>query len=287
MEETSMRKPLLVFIALLIAAGAFAQAPQPAVKYPRPSQKSTLTQTIGTTDMTIIYSRPGVKGRQIWGALVPYDQVWRTGANEATQISFSDDVTINGQALPKGTYSLHTIPGQDSWTLIFNKVSDQWGSYSYDATKDALRVTTKPEKAAATEWLTFEVPSLTTDKATVVVRWENVAVPFTVDAGTTAKTLAAARTAITSAKADDWRTPLGAAQFALDNNLLSEAQTWSDQAVKTSENTRTLWLKARLLQKQGNLADAVRTGESAIAKAAPADKDLAATIRTTVDTWKK
>ncbi|MGZ8829627.1 MAG: DUF2911 domain-containing protein, partial [Thermoanaerobaculia bacterium] len=261
--------------------------PQPAVKYPRPSQKSSLMQTIGTTDMTITYSRPGVRGRQIWGALVPYDQVWRTGANEATAISFSDDVSINGQALPKGTYSLHSIPGKDSWTLIFNKVADQWGSYSYDATKDALRVTTKPEKAAATEWLTFEVPQLTPDKATVVLRWENVAVPFTVDAGTTAKTLAAARAAIASAKADDWRTPLGAAQFALDNNLLTEAQTWSDQAVKTSENTRTLWLKARLLQKQGHLADAVRTGEAAIAKAAPADKDLAATIRTTVDSWKK
>jgi len=282
-----MRKPLLALIALLIAANAFAQAPQPAVKYPRPSQKSSLMQTIGTTDMTITYSRPGVKGRPIWGALVPYDQVWRTGANEATAISFSDDVSINGQALPKGTYSLHSIPGKDSWTLIFNKVADQWGSYSYDATKDALRVTTKPEKAAATEWLTFEVPQLTPDKATVVLRWENVAVPFTVDAGTTAKTLAAARAAIASAKADDWRTPLGAAQFALDNNLLTEAQTWSDQAVKTSENTRTLWLKARLLQKQGHLADAVRTGEAAIAKAAPADKDLAATIRTTVDSWKK
>jgi Protein of unknown function (DUF2911) len=282
-----MRKPLLALIALLIAVNAFAQAPQPAVKYPRPSQKSSLMQTIGTTDMTITYSRPGVKGRQIWGALVPYDQVWRTGANEATAISFSDDVSINGQALPKGTYSLHSIPGKDSWTLIFNKVADQWGSYSYDATKDALRVTTKPEKAAATEWLTFEVPQLTSDKATVVLRWENVAVPFTVDAGTTARTLAAARAAIASAKADDWRTTLGAAQFAFDNNMLSEAQTWSDQAVKTSENTRTLWLKARLLQKQGHLADAVRTGEIAIAKAGPDDKELAATIRTTVDSWKK
>ena len=282
-----MRKQLLVLVAMLIAVSAFAQAPQPAVKYPRPSQKSSLMQTIGTTDMTITYSRPGVKGRPIWGVLVLYDQVWRTGANEATSISFSDDVSINGQALAKGTYSLHSIPGKDSWTLIFNKVAEQWGSYSYDATKDALRVTTKPEKGAATEWLTFEVPQLTFEKATVVLRWENVAVPFTVDAGTTAKTLAAARAAIASAKADDWRTPMGAAQFALDNNLLSDAQTWSDQAVKTSENTRTLWLKARLLQKQGRVADAVRTGEMAIAKAGTDDKDLAATIRTTVDTWKK
>src|SRR6476620_3450816 len=106
-----MRKTLIIVIALAFGVSAFAQQPQGAVKYPRPSQKSSLMQTIGTTDMTITYSRPGVKGRQIWGALVPYDKVWRTGANEATSISFSDDVSINGQSLAKGTYSLHSIPG--------------------------------------------------------------------------------------------------------------------------------------------------------------------------------
>jgi len=122
-----MRRIIFSMCTLLIALSAFAQpAQQPAVKYPRPSQKSTLMQTIGATDMTITYSRPGVKGRPIWGALVPYDKVWRTGANEATTISFSDDVSVNGQTLPKGTYSLHSIPGKDSLTLIFNKVAEQW-----------------------------------------------------------------------------------------------------------------------------------------------------------------
>src|SRR5437764_15280789 len=97
-----MRKALL-FISILFTTAALAQQQAPAVKYPRASPKSTLMQTIGTTDMTITYSRPGVKGRKIWGALVPYGQVWRTGANEATTIAFSDDVTINGQKLPAGT----------------------------------------------------------------------------------------------------------------------------------------------------------------------------------------
>jgi hypothetical protein len=283
-----MRKTLLTAIAVLVACSAVAQdAQQPQVKYPRPSQKSTLMQAIGNTDMTIIYSRPGVKGRQIWGALVPYDQVWRTGANEATDITFSDDVTINGQPLAKGTYSLHSIPGKDSWTLIFNRVADQWGSYSYDQSKDALRVTAKPEKAAMTEWMTFEVPQLSNDKATVVLRWENLAVPFTVETGTTAKTIAAARAAVASAKADDWRTANQAAQFAFDNNMLNEANAWNAAAVKAGENTNTLWLKARLLQKQGQIADAVRTAEQAIAKATPQQAELAKEIRKQVDSWKK
>ena len=282
-----MRKTFFTISMLLVALGAIAQTQPPAVKYPRPSQKSSLMQTIGTTDMTITYSRPGVKGRTVWGALVPYDKIWRTGANEATTISFSDDVSIDGQTLPKGTYSLHTIPGKISWTLIFNKVADQWGSFNYDQTKDQLRVTSTPMKAPFTEWLTFEVPQLSADRATVVLRWENLAVPFTVETGTISKTMSAARAAVSSAAADDWRTPLRAASFALDNGNLTDAQSWSDQAVKAQENIQTLWLKARLLAKQGKKADAVRTGEMAIAKAGPKDGELASEIRNDVDNWKK
>ena len=283
-----MRKIAFTVATLLVTIGAFAQqSTQPQVKYPRPSQKSSLMQSIGNTDMTITYSRPGVKGRTVWGALVPYDKVWRTGANEATTISFSDDVTVNGQALPKGTYSLHTIPGRDSWTLIFNKVADQWGSFNYDQSKDQLRVTTTPQKAAFTEWMTFEVPQLNADKATVVLRWENLAVPFTVETGTTTKTISAARTAVSSAAADDWRTPLNAANYAFDNGMMNDAKAWSDQAVKSNENIRTLWLKARILQKNGQLADAVRTAEIAISKAGPKDTELASEIRTELNNWKK
>ncbi len=283
-----MRKIAWTVVTMLVALGAYAQmqSQTPQVKYPRPSQKSSLMQTIGTTDMTITYSRPGVKGRVIWGGLVPYDKVWRTGANEATTISFSDDVTVNGQPLPKGTYSLHTIPGHDSWTLAFNKVADQWGSFSYDQTKDQVRVQATPEKAPFTEWMMFEVPQLSVDKATVVLRWENLAVPFTVETGTTKKVAAAARAAAAAAAADDWRTPLRAANYAFDNGMMSDAQAWSDQAVKAEANISTLWLKARILQKQGQLADAVRTGEMAIAKAGPKDAELAGEIRTELGHWK-
>jgi Protein of unknown function (DUF2911) len=283
-----MRKIVFTTCMLLVALCAFGQTAQPpAVKYPRPSQKSSLMQSIGTTDMTIVYSRPGVKGRAVWGALVPYDKVWRTGANEATTIAFSDDVSVNGQTLPKGTYSLHTIPGKDSWTLIFNKVADQWGSFTYDQTKDQLRVNATPMKAPFTEWMTFEVPQLTADKATVVLRWENLAVPFTVETGSTSKTMGAARAAASTAAADDWRTPQRAASYAFDNGNLADAQTWSDQAVKANANIQTLYLKARLLAKQGKKADAIRTGEMAISKAGDKDTELVGEIRSDVDSWKK
>src|SRR5687768_6036427 len=122
-----MRKTLIALLTLVAATSLSAQ-----VKTPRPSPTASLTQTVGLTDVTIKYSRPGVRGRTIWGDLVPHDKVWRTGANEATTITFSEDVTVGGQKLAKGTYSLHTTPGREAWTIHFNSVPDQWGSYSYD-----------------------------------------------------------------------------------------------------------------------------------------------------------
>src|SRR5918992_1151428 len=166
---SSLKRISVSFFAVLFvfcfAASAFAQ-----VRVPRPSQKASVTQTIGVTDVTITYHRPGVKGRKIWGdppagapagtatlddararpadaVIVPFGRVWRTGANEATTFKVTDDVLINGQPLAAGSYSLHTIPGRDEWTIIFNKDDGQWGSFTYDEKKDALRVKAKPQAA--------------------------------------------------------------------------------------------------------------------------------------------
>lgn len=276
-----MRKSILMVLTLALATSTFAQQ----LRSPRPSPSASLTQTIGITDMTIKYSRPGVKGRAIWGALVPYDKVWRTGANEATTISFSDDVWINGQKLPKGTYSLHTIPGPSQWTVIFNGVADQWGSYSYDQAKDVLRVNVTPEAAPHAEWLTFEVPELSTDTAKVAIHWEKLSVPFTVDTKSTERTLASLRNAMKP----DWRTPFVAANFAFENKAASEAEinAWLDQSLKVNENISNLWLRARVAERAGDKATAIRYAEHAIAAATPEQADFAAEIRKTVDTWKK
>ncbi|MCU1231858.1 MAG: hypothetical protein JWO97_4742, partial [Acidobacteria bacterium] len=266
----------LTLAALLLTAALPLAAQQPQLRTPRPSQKQIVTQTVGVTDITINYSRPGVKGRAIWGALVPYDKVWRTGANEATSIAFSDDVTINGQALPKGTYSLHTIPSKDEWTIIFNKVAEQWGSYSYDEKADALRVKVKPEKSEFREWLTFEFPQLSVDQTTVAIRWENVSVPFTVNTDTVNKTLGNIKKAMANSKGDAWRLPYLAAQTVFDAGATNpDATQWIDDSIKANENINNLWLKARMQAKAGNVAEARKTGAAAFAKATPEQADFA------------
>ena len=124
----------------------------------RPSPAATATGKAGNTTITINYSQPSVKGRKIWGDLVPYGKVWRTGANEATTFEVDNNVKIEGQALPKGKYALFTIPGENEWTIIFNKTANQWGSFRYVQDDDALRVKVKPGKAPAmTEKMTIKV----------------------------------------------------------------------------------------------------------------------------------
>ncbi|HEX9493978.1 MAG TPA: DUF2911 domain-containing protein, partial [Thermoanaerobaculia bacterium] len=275
-----MRKTIfaIAMTAALPLSAQQAQAPQ--LRTPRASQKQVVTQTVGFTDITITYSRPGVKGRQIWGALVPYDKVWRTGANEATTIAFSDDVTINGQPLPKGTYSLHTIPGKDQWTIVFNNTANQWGSFNYDPAKDALRVTAKPHGDEFHEWLTFEIPDVSPDSATVAIKWANLAVPFTIGTNTTQKVLADARAAVAAAKPDDWQTPLRAATFAIENRVdLDEANRWLDQSIKVNENIRNLFEKARAQAMAGDRAGAIATAQKAISKAGEKDKDVVGEIQ--------
>jgi hypothetical protein len=276
-----MRKALLTMTMLLAATTVSAQ-----VRAPRPSPKASLMQSVGLTDITINYNRPGVKGRAIWGALVPYDQVWRTGANEATTIQFSDDVWIDGNKLAKGLYSLHTIPNPTEWTVIFNSVAEQWGSYSYDAAKDALRIKVTPQTAEHREWLTFEVPELTTDTAKIAIRWEKIVVPFTVDTKSTERTM----TQFRNAMSPDWRTPYMAADFAFNNKGAAsdaEVSAWVEQSLKVNQNISNLWLRARMADRAGNRADAIRYGEQAIAAATPQQADFASEVRRTVDRWKK
>jgi DUF2911 family protein len=273
-------------LALTLALPLGAQTP-PSFKVPRPSPKSILTETVGFTDVTITYSRPSARGRQIFGGLVPYGQVWRTGANEATTISFSDDVTINGQALPKGMYSLHTIPAKDQWTIIFNKVANQWGSFNYEQAQDALRVTAKPHGDEYNELMTFSIPKVTSDDATVEIKWTNVAVPFTIGTGTTSKVLADARAAVAGAKPDDWQTPLRAATFAIENRVdLEEANRWLDQSIKINENLRNLFEKARAQAAMGDRAGAIATARKAIAKATKEDAEEVPEIEHSIASWK-
>ncbi|MBZ5639536.1 MAG: DUF2911 domain-containing protein [Acidobacteriia bacterium] len=254
-------------IVLLCAAALalFVPSTFAELKLPRVSQKGTVTQAVGLTDVAITYSRPGVKGREIWGGLVPYDKVWRTGANEATTFSVSKDVTIDGKALPAGTYSLHTIPGKASWTVIFNKKADQWGSYSYDAAQDALRIDTQPTDGPSVEWLTFSFPDVEFDSATVELAWEKVRVTFKIGTDTTKQALADIRQAL-SGEVKEWNVPFNAANFAFNANVdnKAEALKWIDQSIAVKENFFNLRLKAQMLAKDGRKAEAVAIAEKAV-----------------------
>jgi len=269
-----MRKRLLclvgAFAAVMVVSVAWAQQ----LDLPRPSPKATVSQTVGLTDVTITYCRPSVKGRVIWGGLVPYDQVWRTGANEATTITFTDDVTIEGTKLPAGTYGLFTIPGKDEWTVIFNKGAKQWGAYEYKQDQDALRIKVKPHGDEFRELLTMWFPAVSTESATVAMSWEKLTVPFTVKVDTVEKVLAAARRAI-----DDWRLPYRAAAFCLDNNVnLAEARGWMDKSIAMKETMYNLAGKARFLALDGKKADAIALAKKAIAVGKAADPKADTTI---------
>jgi Protein of unknown function (DUF2911) len=283
-----MRKTIAICLFLASAVLPLAaQQTAPALKLPRPSQHQVVTQTVGLTDITVDYSRPVAKGRTIFGGLVPYDAVWRTGANEATQITFSDDVTINGQALAKGTYSLHTIPGKESWTLIFNKVAKQWGSFTYDVAQDALRVTAKPQKAPFAEVFTIGFPDVTPDNAAVMLHWAELSVTFTVGTNTTATVMKSASAAVDAAAATDSQTPNRAASFALDAGNNEQAMKWIDQSLKVKQTMGGLYLKARIQAKGGDRAGAIATGETALKMATPKDDALSAEIRESIVDWKK
>jgi Protein of unknown function (DUF2911) len=172
-------KSIFNIAAMLGLVFMWAALPAHAQDKKTASPAAKVTQTVGTAKINIDYSRPSVKGRKIWGELVPMGEVWRTGANSATVFETDKPVMIQGKELPAGKYALFTVPGEKEWTIIFNSDAGQWGAYKYDKAKDVLRVMAKPEKAAAlTEMLTIELAA--DGKAAIV--WENVKVPFMVKA---------------------------------------------------------------------------------------------------------
>jgi len=295
---------LSILVLFVAAAAANAQ-----LRLPRPSQGASVTQTIGVTDITINYSRPAVKGRAIFGdvsakdnyakgeatldnqnirpkdmVIVPYGHVWRTGANEATQFEVTDDVLINGQKLPAGKYSLHTIPGKDEWTVIFNSDAGQWGSFDYSEAKDVLRVKAKPQWVDdSQELLGYSFDPVGDNAATVNIRWEKVRVPFTVQVDVVGTTLAKARKAVAGAKPDDWRTPLSAAGYAKQNNDMEDAKAWIDASLKAVDSSiaakptfQNLSARTSILLNAGRKDEAFATADKAIAQGKADKVDTAA-----------
>jgi hypothetical protein len=275
------------FAAAFVATPLVAQTPLPPLQE---SPAASVSHTIGTTDVTIDYHRPGVKGRTIWGALVPYGEVWRTGANDATTIRFEDAAKIDGHDVPAGTYAFFAIPEKDHWTLILNKTAKQWGAYSYDEKQDLMRWSATPKSAEMTEWLTYAIEPSGADGATVHLRWEKLDVAFTVSVDVKAVMLSKIDRALGQAKSDDWQVRLQAARYYFDTDYkLDQALAWTDDSIKIQENYRNCELKARILHKQNRDAQALPFLEKAIdlAKSKKASQAYIDGLAKLAAEWKK
>ena len=245
-----MRKSIAltpVFIAIVFAA-TLAHAQSAVLDLPRDSQHAKVIQRVGITDITINYHRPLVKGRKVWGGLVPYGQVWRAGANENTTIEFTDPVTIEGKPLAKGIYGLHMLPTENEWTVIFSKTATAWGSFTYNQSEDALRVTVKPQTAEMKEALAYEVDDVTPTSAVITLRWEKVAVPFKIEINTNeivAQNLHGQLRGLAQYTWDGWD---DAANYFLTNKYnLEEAVKYEDRSIGVEERYDNLMTKSRIL----------------------------------------
>lgn len=252
-----MRSFLRIAVFLLAAAAVIPAGAQ--VKIPRASQLSTLTQTIGITDVTIRYSRPGVKGREIWGKLVPYDQTWRTGANEATTIAFSDTVTVEGKTVPPGRYGLAVIPSASSWTVAIHNKPDMEGAFDYTKDDDVIRFTVTPQPGEHQEWMRFSFEDLKENAGTVVLAWEKLRISFTIGTPTYDLVMRSARSTVA------YQPPMQAANYLLGKNTeLEQALKWIDLSLSIDENYWNLRVKAQLLNATGKKSEAIAAMERAV-----------------------
>ncbi|MVN90941.1 DUF2911 domain-containing protein [Mucilaginibacter aquatilis] len=261
----------LVCIALALGGATTVQA-QNGLKLPQASTAQTLTQEFGLGKITLNYSRPNTKGRKIFGALEPYGAVWRTGANSATTITFTDEVMLEGQKVLPGEYALFTIPDAKEWTIILNKAAKQWGAYEYKQAEDVLRVSVKPAKSAAfTETFTAQFANVAATTAELVLAWENTAV--TVHLKTDIDTRIMAN--IDEAMKGDKKPYFSAAQYYFENGKdLNKALEWMNEAEKSAPKAYYIrYWKARVQLKKGDKAGAIATAKQGVALAKEAKND--------------
>lgn len=261
------------------------------LRLPQPSPAATITQTIGLTPVTIKYHAPGVKGRAVWGELVPFNQVWRTGANEATLITFPDPVTINGEALAAGTYSLFSLPERlDSWLVIFNKDTTLWGTEGYSAAADALRVKAQASPDSFYETFQFAFSDLTPEAGTLSFCWEKQRVAVKIEVDTNKKALLLLQEDLKKAKADDWELYAQAANYLIQKDTEHElALAWLDKSITIQDNFYNNWLKAQLLALKAEFDGAIALGKKAakLGKKAPTEfQKYESDIERNLNIWK-
>jgi hypothetical protein len=255
-----------------LAAVAAAQAP---VIVPQPSPEASVSQTVGLTKLEIRYHRPAVNKRKVWGELVPMGEVWRAGANENTTITFSTPVSVEGKNVAAGTYGIHMIPGDKQWTVALSNVSSAWGSFSYDQKEDAVRVTVEPRRAPFEERLEYTFEDPTADSVTVLLRWEELAVPVRMTVDTNAVVVDSLRAQLRGLPRFSWQGWNQAAAYCLNHDVnLPEAVQWADRSISMNENFTNLRTKAGLLEKSGDTKTAAELRAKALQIATENDVNL-------------
>jgi Protein of unknown function (DUF2911) len=246
-----------LFLALVMGVSLSATA---QIRLPQPSPGASVSQVVGTTDISMKYSRPMLRGRDVFGGVVAYDKVWRTGANGTNQFTTSNDIMVGGQKLAAGSYSIFSIPTAGDWTLIFNKdLTAQ--EYNYAQEKDALRITVKPVSIAKTEAFTIDFTDLSDSTANMNIYWSDkkIVAPIMVE---TTKMIDAA---ITKASNDYSSTMRTMADYMSGKGKLDQAAKLVNTSVAGGENFRNVWSKAQIMSKLGNYAEALPLAQKALA----------------------
>ncbi len=255
---------------LWLPAGLPGQAP--ALALPKASQRATVSQTVGLTEIGITYDRPTVNQREIWGKLVPYGAVWRAGANENTVIAFSSPVRVGGRELPAGRYGVHMIPSPKEWTVILSRQADAWGSFSYDPKEDVVRVTAVPVAAPFQEALGYTLDDPGTGSVAATLRWEKLAVPLPIAVNSKQVVVDSMRQQLRGLHRFFWQPWAQAAAWCNANDVnLAEATEWAQASIAIQENFTNLRAKAALVEKQGDATSAAELRRRSFELAVEAD----------------
>jgi hypothetical protein len=276
-------KRLYYYLAAMLIACASQNSYAQMLKVPQLSSTQTIEQELGLGKITLTYSRPNLRGRKIFGTIIPYGTVWRTGANAATLIKFTDDVTIEGNKVPAGEYGLFSIPGKDEWTIILNKTAHQWGAYTYKQSDDFLRFKVKNVSLGnQLETMTIQFNNVDQTKCELELKWENVSFSFHISTDVDSKVMAN----IDEVMNTDKRPYFESALYYYENNKdLKKALEWISTAEKAEPNSPfyKVW-KARIQLKMGDKAAALATAQEGVKLAhAQNDKEYETLNQSVVD----
>jgi tetratricopeptide (TPR) repeat protein len=263
-----------LLLLLIAPAAAVSQGP-PILTVPKESPRATASQTVGLTEISLTYDRPAVKGRKIWGGLVPYDSVWRAGANQNTVLASNSAFTIGGTRLPAGRYGLHVIPNPTAWTIIVSRQADAWGSFSYDAKEDVARFSATPRTADFIERLQYTFEDPTDSSVNLTLHWEKLAVQYPIIVATRQVVLDSLRQQLRGLPRFFGASWGEAARWALTHNTgLDLAEAWADTAVRLAPTFGHMQLKAALMERRGDAAGADALRQKALAVANEAEVNI-------------